>query len=348
MLTATILLGLSVQGAFSAPPKQLLYFPNEKIIRVRPMFIAAADDNGGHRHTNNFGRKGRNETPAEIAGIVREMNKAYACAGIQLEFDPKTDFKVRNRTALNRNFSSDLDDPEFALPESTMTDRSKLPRKFDPAFTAEKLKLVEEFPDRIVFLLQDGSSWNWDGQRGRWFAGTQNMGLNANGMITASGVAAPLLIHEMGHYFGLPHTFANVSADSPARMKAMLEEAMKSGKSKDEAIRIFDGDGFADTPADPGPFVLQTMGYGAFKSKFGWNLEFEGPEGEPYTWKISPDVYNWMSYYPEVSYPHPATQKVEGHFSREQAEAMREFATKKLANKLVAKSNKAAHKATCR
>lgn len=52
------------------------------------------------------------------------------------------------------------------------------------------------------------------------------------------------LAHEIGHYLGLPHTFA---AD-PFESAAAGETHLKAGGGTPD---VFDGDGFGDTPPDP-------------------------------------------------------------------------------------------------
>ena len=58
------------------------------------------------------------------------------------------------------------------------------------------------------------------------------------------------LAHEIGHYLGLPHTFA---AD-PFESAAAGETHLKAGGGTPD---VFDGDGFGDTPPDPSKRSLE-------------------------------------------------------------------------------------------
>ena len=56
--------------------------------------------------------------------------------------------------------------------------------------------------------------------------------------------------HELGHFLGLPHTFAVEPFIDQAAAEAYF---VSHGKNP----AVFDGDGFSDTPPDPGTRTLE-------------------------------------------------------------------------------------------
>lgn len=109
-----------------------------------------------------------------------------------------------------------------------------------------------------------------------------------------SDVFPELVIHEMGHFFGLAHTFE-----------------CAYGMETPETCAD-DGDFFCDTPPDRGPKGLSGIGYceGGYKL----NGSCSGScAAKVCTDGSKPDGYNWMSYY----------DCLPGRFSNEQRDFMR-------------------------
>lgn len=97
--------------------------------------------------------------------------------------------------------------------------------------------------------------------------------LNGGGLVLA-GTGVGTLLHEMGHYFGLPHTFEGSGVE------------LVDGSNCETA-----GDGICDTPADP--FVEgEDMAEYVSDCRF-ISLKVDA-NGEYYR----PDIGNIMSYYP--------------------------------------------------
>ena len=138
------------------------------------------------RMANNDGSNPTAITPANIVTWVTTANKVFAPAGIRLLFDPASDFETRNDTRLNQ-----------------LVGDSGLQPDVDAIATADAI--ANESPNRIVVICRTPRT----GVKGAGggFAGYPERRV-VMGAFDPNGTT--LFAHELGHYFGLPHTFRHV------------------------------------------------------------------------------------------------------------------------------------------
>jgi len=100
-------------------------------------------------------------------------------------------------------------------------------------------------------------------------------------------------VHEMGHFFGLPHTFAEISTN------------LSDGPSSEVVIRTnctTNGDGFCDTDADPWPTGSSTAACGFTYGPKDVNNNYYMPPVDNIMsyWscrcRFTQEQYNWMAY----------------------------------------------------
>lgn len=308
-------------SAVSMPEEQDMSLASKPLIRLNCVFVVCLDDDGKFK-PNHF--RTAIETREQCREFVRGINEKYKCINVQLVFDGDS-YTVRRSTALNRRFHSQLDDPNFKLPESVLTDPAKEPTPTDPEFVRIEKELVKEFPNRAIFTLRDDSLWSFDKQKGCWVVGPTNGGMWANGILHIMGINVPVMVHEFGHMLGLPHTHRTLPA-SVAEFRKAIEADLAKGRTLEQALAAFDGDGLADTPPNPGLAVATELGFRQFKSDPPYTIPLKGPEGKQQSWSWTPDPYNWMGYYYDHRSYHPKTSRFEGRFSKQQCEVMRKKA----------------------
>ena len=119
-----------------------------------------------------------------------------------------------------------------------------------------------------MYLVQNTSS-------GNSFAMSTIGDLDGGGIVIVKISGPRVYSHEMGHYFGLPHTFAG------------------SGELVDGSNCSTTGDLICDTPADP--FIDGTDGENYVDANCRFIDMQQDANGDYYT----PDVGNIMSYYPD-------------------------------------------------
>jgi hypothetical protein len=199
--------------------------------------------------------------PGDVTDWVNYANRAFAPAFLHLVFDPAKDWATVCDTALNQKW------PDLA--KATKTANSypgKIPVFFRARSDGNGYSWWDPDPkkantwDRVDFVLLPGE-------------------IHLRDTTVCDHPNLAQLAHDVGHYLGLGHTFPTKSNFKSA---AEAKQWLKDGKN-------FDGDGFSDTPEDPGPPVVN--GCGQFPSE----VAFAGT-----TYKDLPRT-NIMSYYAEAA-----------------------------------------------
>ncbi|WP_028981137.1 T9SS type A sorting domain-containing protein [Sporocytophaga myxococcoides] len=197
---------------------------------VRVHVIPLSDDNGG---------RGNTVTIAQLQTHIADANSAFAAAGIRLEFDPATDWTPLNSTTLNSmaNGGSNW----WVAPNNE----------------------AAKYPGKAVIFLRHGGTNATPASNA--FAYPPNTGYTPalsfaplptsnvnfvafyNRLDYAQGNRATF-VHELGHYFGLYHTFPGWSdnlTDTPAKATAFINN--NGGNAN-----ALDGDRLSDTNPDAG------------------------------------------------------------------------------------------------
>lgn len=167
-------------------------------------------------------------TPQQVATWVAKANEVYAAARIRFEFDPtpgKGDWSELNSTEVN------------SLTEHFPGDAGWEHGK------AIGNEFAARFPRKIVVFFRHGPD---AAPLGGGFSSTAYNFVAMPGF-DATTICGPtqnatLLAHELGHYFGLPHTFRQF------KTRAEAAAALKAAGNKPAA---FDGDNIAETPPEP-------------------------------------------------------------------------------------------------
>jgi hypothetical protein len=173
----------------------------------------------------------------DVAQWVAYANRAFAPAFIRFTFDPAKDFET------------DLCD-------------SRLNKGSPELAVATEVSARPEYTGKVVVFFRaraNGNGYSW------WDPASTDPWERVNFVLmpgfretTACGHQnIAQLAHDLGHYFGLPHTFLTKSTpftDSkgnpdPDAARAWLLAGM-----------TMDGDGFADTPQDPGIALVNPCG----------------------------------------------------------------------------------------
>ncbi len=199
--------------------------------KIPVLAVQLADDDGRNRVPI---------TPAEIRQWVDQANETWEDRGYEFTWDGKKDLIVVNSTVLNTQPSDDNDDLwEFYRIAGNYL-ASLLPDDKIPVF----------------FRAKGGSAWSWGPGNTNFIS----MPAYANTCISKPTPGKPcpggccpndtLLSHELGHYFGLAHTFAETDCD----------KATKDNTDGDQHGQLpgTTADDVRDTAPDPGAACAST------------------------------------------------------------------------------------------
>ena len=304
----------------------LVYYDNHYDVR---MLALCCKDNDGGRKTSI--------TPDQVATLVAETNRAYLQVGIRILYDPNQDFRETPSDILNsldlakstRYQGKTLEEylTELKANKGWTDQQAKASSEYkefqkerDAVAEARKVianKYAGQFPDRLVVYFRYGahptqstgsgfSSYRVDRRfvvmpgfvNGTWFFQD-----SSDPRHNTANDHFKLMSHEMGHYFGLLHTFGSKFSDMTMEE---IHEKIRTTIAKDPSEaglhKKLDGDSNAtedgiepvfDTPVDVSInyFTKQGLNPASFKNLVKLTKKKHGID---YT--FSPDRHNMMSY----------------------------------------------------
>jgi len=177
------------------------------------------------RVADNDGSRAANITAEQVGRWVDNANAVYAAADIRFQFDSGSDWSTLNNTLINR--MTGVEDPDWTQAR-------------DAGNT-----VAARYPGKIVVFFRYGRDASPTG--GGFSATDYNFvvmpGFNDTGVCGNQNIG--MFPHEVGHYLGLAHTFAN---KDPFDTVQQAEDFLRANGNNPA---VFDGDGLSDTPPDP-------------------------------------------------------------------------------------------------
>lgn len=185
------------------------------LLQVPLQVVAVSDDDG---------RRPARITTEEFNRWVKFTNGVFREAGIQFGFNARTDSAQIRSTVLNN--MTGVQDSNWASTKSLANE------------------FAWKYPGRLVVFVRHGPGARASGGGFSWHDYDFVVMGSFSAMNHCKHPHFDALAHEIGHYLGLPHTFAgNPFVDIDTAKRHFVDHGSDPG--------IFDGDGFADTLPDP-------------------------------------------------------------------------------------------------
>ena len=253
-------------------------------LHVVPLADAEVDANGNHTHPSAI-------TPQEFSDLIARVNWSFEGTGLQIVFDPRTDWVPMNDTMLNRdgpNMRQRGNSIATSMPGKIVCflrwGNGNLPtgngNAFPPPGAGPKPPSVPDIQQDYVALPNQIAP---------------NFGLlnQGNGSFVA---------HELGHYLGLYHTFPGwtdldgpVYGGSAPSQQAADQSVVNYIAANGGTINALDGDGLSDTPPDPSPVLYRAHGQDICVQR---QIQATGlMNGQTVSFNFAPDS-NVMGYHP--------------------------------------------------
>jgi hypothetical protein len=287
-------------------------------VRVHAILCANDDGSGGAANSNAV-------DASYLKQLTDTTNIIYQSSGIQFIYNPNDDFERINNSLLNLDFTVPAG-LNYNLPESqpplTAAQVADLAKVHDD----ERQRIGRKHRHKMVLLFCDGNMLSYDKGQGRWtiisrtyaFSGTDGEFV---ALPTGKGDLqsfADLVAHETGHYFHQSHTFGEqpkVVQDAASIVKNAVEQGTYSVA---DGLKVFDGDGLADTAPDAGNDLFNsTYGPGGDCGPHdAVNIPVTFSSGVKKEYSLKPDRGNAMSYFKHCV-------NFNMHFSQQQIAGMR-------------------------
>jgi len=240
--------------------------------------------------SNDDGSQATAITPAQVQQWVQKANQVFAAssADIRIEWNPSPtgpDWEELRSTLLN-HFGSSSDSPA----------------------TKAANEIAAKYPGKmVVFFRRDNGAGNTGNG---WSRGPQT-GVNFIAMpgfapSTVTGDVTPnvadgeksvqniwQLVHDIGHYLNLPHTFPG-SHDGITGTMALASAYIRDNGGERSAL---DGDGIADTPAEAGTTFFANQNWALCSGNNTYTIAGTKTSGQAFSYTYSPARNNIMSYF---------------------------------------------------
>ena len=196
------------------PPVLEATAPEETVVRIHAIIVS--DDDGA--------RPARTKND-QIARAVAFANEVFTSAGLRFEYDPRAEHTdVFNSSIINATMG--------------MRDANW------PQTKTYGNEIAALYPEQLVVFYRYGPDPLPTGHAFSWFDYNFVVMPGFEDDKHCGGDHVSALAHEIGHYFGLAHTFAQDPFESVQQAEAYF-------RTRNSERRAFDGDAIADTPPDP-------------------------------------------------------------------------------------------------